>query len=42
MGWFPGLIEQLFPVILVEGEPSLKRFFEERPIFPFGVNGDIC
>jgi hypothetical protein len=29
-------------VILVEREASLKRFFEERQILPFGGFGNIC
>jgi len=43
MGVFFSQLSDEFPgVILVEREPSLKRFFEESPIFPFGGNGNIC
>jgi len=39
---FSKLSDEFSWVILVEREPSLKRFFEESPIFPFGGNGKIC
>jgi len=40
---FGSALSDKFPgVILVERDASLKRFFEERPIFPFGGDGNIC